>query len=93
MKSTHSTHHAPIRRICAALIVLALSYVSTAFAQEQRNYTVNELLQLGGTIVGTSDTRIWVAFDGEARQEYARWYVCSYDVNDPAVASSCVEYR
>lgn len=77
----------------AAIVVAVLSFSSSAFAQEQRNYTVNELLQLGGQIVGTSDTRIWVAFSNEPRQDYARWYVCTYDVEDPSVRSSCVEFK
>ncbi len=93
MNSRMPFHLLPRRSVLATLAVLVLSFGSSAIAQERRNYTVNELLQLGGTIVGTSDTRIWVAFDGEIRQDFARWYVCTYDVNDPAVLSSCVEYK
>lgn len=93
MNSRMPFHLLPRRSVLAMLAVLVLSFGSSAIAQERRNYTVNELLQLGGTIVGTSDTRIWVAFDGEIRQDFARWYVCTYDVNDPAVLSSCVEYK
>lgn len=86
----------PGRSVFSIVLAIALfAFTATAASAQQsvRTYTVSALLKLGGTIVGTSETRIWVAFDGEIRQSSARWYVCTYDVNDPTVSSSCVEYR
>lgn len=96
MRTKRSTITAQRRSVFATICSIALFTfaLTTASAQQSvRTYTVSALLKLGGAIVGTSETRIWVAFDGETRQSSARWYVCTYDINDPTVPSSCVEHR
>lgn len=96
MRTDRSTITSQRRSLFATVVafsLLALAATGASAQQSARTYTVSALLKLGGTIVGTSETRIWVAFDRDTRQSSARWYVCTYDINDPSVPSSCVEHR
>lgn len=76
------------RSFTVAIAILFCLTASASNAQEERKFSVRDLLRIGGKIVAANEQYVWVHLHSELDQNVA-WYVCKYDIEEPKVRSTC----
>ncbi len=79
-----------IRRLLLALAAVCPITALCVDAQPARDYSLTDLLRLGGQVIAANESYIWV-FVESLRNNDHEFYICSYNKDQPQAGSICRE--
>lgn len=78
-----------------SLIGLAALCAITAtciHAEPARDYSLTDLLRLGGKVIAANESHVWVFIESLTSNDH-EFYICSYNKDDLQAASICREVK
>ena len=81
-----------VSRLLVALVAVCAITSPRVHAQPARDYSLTDLLRLGGEVIAANDSHIWV-FVESLRNNDHEFYICSYNKDEPQAGSICREIK
>ncbi len=79
-----------ISRLLLALAAVSAISAPCVHAEPARDYSLTDLLRLGGKVVAANDSHIWVFIESPRSNDH-EFYICSYNKDEPQAGSICRE--
>ncbi len=79
-----------INRLLFVLAAVCAITAPCVHAQPARDYSLTDLLRLGGQVIAANESHIWV-FVESLRNNDHEFYICSYNKDEPQAGSICRE--
>ena len=82
--------HEMINRLLLVLAAVCAITAPCVHAEPAREYSLTDLLRLGGQVIAANESHIWV-FVESLRNNDHEFYICSYNKDEPQAGSICCE--